>query len=120
MELFRDTLRCGTIRKAGNDGWYFEVNRLRDISELVVPFFTRFPLVGQKAMDFALFAKAVALMSSGLDETKYVSVLELRDRLNSGGKRRYTMERILRGHTPDVAIAPAVGSDEMVRSHGRP
>ena len=28
LELFRETLGCGTIRKAGNGGWYWEVNRL--------------------------------------------------------------------------------------------
>ena len=28
LDLFRETLGCGTIRKAGNDGWYWEVNNL--------------------------------------------------------------------------------------------
>ena len=49
LELFRDTLGCGTIRKAGNDGWYFEVNRLGDLVDAVVPFFDRFPLVREEA-----------------------------------------------------------------------
>ena len=31
LELFRDALGCGTIRRAGNGGWYWEVNRLTDI-----------------------------------------------------------------------------------------
>jgi hypothetical protein len=44
LELFRDTLERGTIRKAGNDGWYWEVNRLSDIASRIVPFFDRFPL----------------------------------------------------------------------------
>ena len=25
LELFRDAIGCGMTRKAGNDGWYFEV-----------------------------------------------------------------------------------------------
>lgn len=103
LELFRQTLRCGTMRRAGNGGWYFEVNRLRDIHDVVIPFFKRFPLVGQKAKDFVLFTEAVELIAIGLDEASYVSVLEIRDRLNGGGKRRYTMEKILRGHTPNAA-----------------
>src|SRR5919204_6194494 len=45
LELFRDALGCGSIRKAGNDGWYWEVNRLSDIAGRIVPFFDRFPLV---------------------------------------------------------------------------
>ena len=59
LELFRETLRCGTLRRAGNGGWYYEVNRLSDIQSVIVPFFTRFPLVGKKAQDFALFKSAV-------------------------------------------------------------
>ncbi len=55
LDLFMETLDCGTIRKAGNSGWYWEVNRLRDIQSRVVPFFERFPLIGTKAEDFERF-----------------------------------------------------------------
>jgi LAGLIDADG endonuclease len=101
LELFKETLRCGTIRRAGANGWYWEVNRLSDIRQAVVPFFERFPLVGTKAKDFELFRRAVALMS-GPDfcESDYASVLVLREGMNNGGKRRYSMERILRDYTP--------------------
>ena len=104
LELLQRTFCCGTIRRAGNGGWYYEVNRLGDITGIVIPFFTRFPLMGQKAKDFKLFVEAVSLMSSGLTDTTYVSVLEIRDQLNNGGKRRYTMEGILRGHTPNAGL----------------
>jgi hypothetical protein len=104
LELLQETFRYGTIRRAGNDGWYYEVNRLSDICEVVIPFFRRFPLVGQKAKDYELFVEAVDLIRAGLDDTRYVSVLAIRDRLNNGGKRRYTMEKILRGHTPNAEL----------------
>jgi hypothetical protein len=97
----QDTLECGSIRRAGNDGWYWEVNRLSDITSRVVPFFDRFPLVGRKAEDYQLFRNAVALLGKGaLSDTDYVSVLELRERMNGGGMRRYTAARILRDYTP--------------------
>ena len=102
LELFRETLNCGTIRKAGNDGWYFEVNRLTEIRNLVVPFFTRFPLVGRKAQDFALFKSAVEILSQEvLSDTDYARVLSLREEMNNGGKRKYSKERILRDYTPN-------------------
>ncbi len=41
LELFRDTLGCGSMRRAGNGGWYWEVNDLRDIRDRIVPFFDR-------------------------------------------------------------------------------
>jgi len=106
LELFRDTLGCGSMRKAGNGGWYWEVNDLRDISECVVPFFERFQLVGTKAQDFTRFRDAVAILQRGsLTDAGYVAVLTLRESMNGGGKRRYTMERILRDHTPSPAQA---------------
>ena len=101
LELFRDTLGCGTMRKAGNNGWYWEVNRLPDILARIVPFFRRFPLVGSKAHDFELFAGAAELLAKeDMSEADYRQVLLLREQMNRGGKRRYTMERILRDYTP--------------------
>jgi hypothetical protein len=101
LELFRDTLGCGTMRRAGNNGWYWEVNHLSDIQSRVVPFFDRFPLVGTKAEDYRRFRAAARILARGdLTDTDYVDVLRLREGMNGGGKRRYTMERILRDHTP--------------------
>ena len=104
LELFRDTLGCGTFRRAGNGGWYWEVNRLSDLRGTVVPFFRRFPLVGDKARDFELFSRAVTLLSGGpLDDSAYTKVLALREGMNRGGKRKYSAERILRDYTPSSA-----------------
>ena len=101
LDLFCETLGCGTLRRAGNGAWYWEVNRLSDISSRIVPFFERFPLVGQKANDFELFKSAVALLSKPVvSDDDYVAVLELRERMNRGGKRRYSTARILRDYTP--------------------
>ena len=35
LELFMETLGCGSMRKAGNGGWYWEVNDLSDIRSRV-------------------------------------------------------------------------------------
>ncbi len=120
LDLFRDTLGCGSMRRAGNDGWYWEVNRLLDIQQVIVPFFRRFELVGEKACDFELFARAVDILGSGtLSDSAYVEVLALRERMNRGGKRKYSAERILRDYTPSPS-AESSRRDEIVRSHGRP
>ncbi len=105
LELFRETLGCGTLRKAGNGGWYWEVNRLSDIQARIVPFFERFPLVGQKAEDFARFRSAVRILARGVPVgADHIAVLRLREEMNRGGKRRYTMERILRDYTPSSPV----------------
>jgi hypothetical protein len=101
LELFRDTLDCGSFRRAGNGGWYWEVNRLSDIQTRIVPFFDRFPLVGLKAGDFQRFREAVRLLGTRkMSELEYRYVLSLRERMNRGGKRRHSMAGILRDYTP--------------------
>jgi hypothetical protein len=101
LELFRETLACGSFRRAGNGGWYWEVNRLSDLQTRIVPFFDRFPLVGNKAGDFARFQEAVDLLAGGaLSDQDFRRILALREGMNRGGKRRHSMERILRDYTP--------------------
>jgi hypothetical protein len=96
------------MRKAGNGGWYWEVNRLPDLRSRIIPFFRRFPLVGQKAQDFELFAQAADLLGNKpLSESDYQQVLFLREQMNRCGKRRYTAERILRDYTPTPPMSMA-------------
>ena len=110
LDLFRDTLGCGTMRRAGNGGWYWEVNRLPDLGSRIVPFFERFPLVGAKADDFASWRNAVAILRRGaLSDQDYRQVLALREGMNRGGKRRYRMDGILRGHTPSPPVERQAG-----------
>jgi hypothetical protein len=101
LELFRETVGCGGLRRAGSGGWYWEVNGLSDLARRIVPFFDRFPVVGQKAEDYRLWREAVILLSAGsLSDQDYHQVLALRERMNRGGKRRYRMDGILRDYTP--------------------
>lgn len=101
LDLFMETLDCGSIRKAGNGGWYWEVNHLSDIQARIVPFFERFPLIGTKAEDFERFRAAARILAKQvLSYQDYANVLALREGMNGGGKRRYSMQRILRDYTP--------------------
>jgi len=101
LDLFRETLGCGTMRQAGNGGWYWEVNRLSDLTGRIVPFFDRFPIVGTKAQDYRLWKSAVHLLNAGrLSDQDYRQVLALRERMNRGGKRSHRMDGILRDYTP--------------------
>jgi LAGLIDADG DNA endonuclease family protein len=110
LDLFRETLQCGSMRMAGNGGWYWEVNRLSDIQAVIVPFFDRFPLVGAKAGDFERLKRAAAILSqSVISDADYTEVLALREGMNNGGKRRYSMERILRDYTPSPAAEQPLG-----------
>jgi hypothetical protein len=101
LDLFRETVGCGTMRRAGNGGWYWEVNRLSDLLSRIVPFFDRFPVVGEKAETYRLWRSALVLLGGErLTDHDYHQVLALRERMNRGGKRRYRMAGILRDYTP--------------------
>jgi LAGLIDADG endonuclease len=101
LDLFREVLGCGTMRQAGHGGWYWEVNRLSELADRIVPFFDRFPIVGAKAQDYRRWKKAVRLLSAGrLSDQDYRQVLALRERMNRGGKRSHRMDGILRDYTP--------------------
>jgi hypothetical protein len=101
LDLFHETLGCGALRRAGNGGWYWEVNRLSDLTSQILPFFDRFPIVGAKAEDYRLWRSAVLLLAAGrLADSDYAKVLALRERMNRGGQRRYRMYGILRDYTP--------------------
>jgi hypothetical protein len=105
LDLFREVLGCGTLRQAGNGGWYWEVNRLSELAGRIVPFFDRFAIVGAKAQDYRLWKEAVLLLSTGrLSDQDYHQVLALRERMNRGGKRRHRMDGILRDYTPGPSI----------------
>lgn len=98
------------MRRAGNDGWYWEVNRLTDLQTRIVPFFDRFPVVGQKAMDYRCWREAVRLLAAGsLSDRDYHQVLALRERMNRGGKRRHRMDGILRDYTPSSRSRATAG-----------
>ena len=93
------------MRKAGNGGWYWEVNRLSDIQSRSSRSSVASPLVGRKAHDFELFAQAAELLAKeAMSDADYRQVLLLREQMNRGGKRRYTMERILRDYTPSSPV----------------
>ncbi len=110
LDLFRETLACGSMRRADNGRWYWEVNYLSDLSDRIVPFVERLPLVGLKAEDVALFRSVVAILSQGvLSDLDFHTVLALRKRMNRGGKRRYSMKRILRDYTPGLPVERPVG-----------
>ena len=110
LDLFRETLACGTMRRAGHDGWYWEVNRLGDLRDRIVPFFDRFPVVGLKAADYACWRAAVLLLVAGpLSDDDYHQVLALRERMNRGGKRRHRMDGILRDYTPGLRSGAIAG-----------
>jgi hypothetical protein len=125
LALFKRHLGCGTLRGRPDGVWYYEVTNLNAIVENVIPFFERFPfLSAKKKRDFAKFKQIVALMQRGAHLTKngIREILEIRERMNDGGRRRYAHADILSSlieSSETTRQASPSGDDDIVRSSSR-
>jgi len=98
--LFKKHLKCGIMRRRQDGIWYYEVNNLNSILENVIPFFDHFGfLSARKKNDFSKFKKIVYLIKEGkhLTGEGIKEILNIRDKMNNGGKRKYSEEEILKG-----------------------
>jgi hypothetical protein len=128
LALFKQHLKCGTMRSRPDGVWYYEVNNFTALVENVIPFFDRFSfLSAKKQRDFAKFKQIAVLIRDGRHQTKsgIGEILEIRRDMNDGGamRRKYSDDSITelfgtRESSETVRQAPtAVGSgDDTVRS----
>lgn len=124
LALFKRHLGCGTLRGRPDGVWYFEVTNVNAIVENVIPFFERFPfLSAKKKRDFGKFKQVVALVQqrAHLSRDGIREILEIRNDMNDGGKRRHAHADILAtlaesSETIRQALPAHAGSDEIVRS----
>jgi hypothetical protein len=98
LTLFKQHLKCGTIRDRPDGVWYYEVNNFTAIVENVIPFFRRFQfLSAKKKKDFAKFRKIAILMQEErhLSREGILEIMNVRRDMNDGGKRKFSEEDIL-------------------------
>ena len=124
LALFKRHFGCGTLRGRPDGVWYYEVTNINAIVENVIPFFERFPfLSAKKKRDFAKFKQIVALMQRRAHLTRegVREILEIRDRMNDGGKRRYAHSDILASlvESSETTRQASYSDDDIVRSSSR-
>ena len=97
LKLFQESFQCGTIRPDRSDKTLkYEVRCVAQLAAIVVPHFVRYPLLSSKAEEFGMFAAIVGLMNNGehLKREGFEKVVQLADRLNKSGKKRYVRSQI--------------------------
>ena len=125
LALFKRHLGCGTLRGRPDGVWYYETTNLTALTENVIPFFERFPfLSAKKKRDFGKFKQIVSLVKEGehLRADGIRRILEIREGMNDGGKRRHSHADILATLTESsetIRQAPPKSGDEIVRSPSR-
>lgn len=60
MESFRDYFKCGNVVLA-KDAASFMVNNITELNENILPFFNKYPILGNKQLDYLDFCKIVNL-----------------------------------------------------------
>ena len=78
---------CGVIvNKNTRNESSFRVNSLQDLTNFIIPHFSNYPLLSQKAADFILFAKIVKLINNKvhLNEDGLQQLINLRASMNLG------------------------------------
>ena len=97
LKIFKSILGCGTIHYRKDGVCYFDVKKTEDLIKIVVPFFKRFPLLSKKNNVFITFCKALEIVSKKkhLTEDGMKKILELRDLIIVGRKRKYSNKEIM-------------------------
>lgn len=63
IESFVNFFKCGKINQ-GPDATYFIVQKIKDLTDIIIPFFDQYPVVGIKAKEFKNFKQVAQLMNS--------------------------------------------------------
>jgi len=98
LKLFEETIRCGSFRKRKDGVTYYEVRRIDDLKNIVIPFFERFRLKSiSKRKQFEVFSEIVGLVAAKqhLMPDGLRKIFALRETIKVGRKRKYTLKQIL-------------------------
>jgi hypothetical protein len=100
LALFKQHLKCGTLRQRKDGVWYYVVNNFTAITENVIPFFKCYGfLSAKKKRDFLKFQQLAELIAEKEHLNKYGinKILQIRGEMNDGGvgRRKYSDTEIL-------------------------
>lgn len=75
---------CGRTEPAGKSGISFRITKLKNILEVLVPFFEKYPLLGNKAKDFKDWKEITQLMKNKAHLTRegLNKIKEIKSRMN--------------------------------------
>ena len=86
INSFITYLNCGYIVYNNNGICTFIITKLEDIINIIIPFFEKNPVLGNKALDYADFKKVAGLMKhkAHLNETGLVEIISIKSGMNRG------------------------------------
>lgn len=99
LDLMKEYFKSGFMRRDYSDKTLkYEVRRLKELLNNIIPHFQKFPLLSSKNKDFLLFAEICKRMKNlehrNLRGIK--KIINLAYKMNGSGKRKYSQKAILR------------------------
>ena len=80
----RSFMKCGVVRSNHGDRFCWRVRKLKNLNEIILPFFENHPLKSQKNIAFHKFAKVIRLMMKGehLQPNGFQKILKIGTEMN--------------------------------------
>lgn len=92
LALIKHHLGCGTIRFRKDNVWVYEVDNIKSIQEIIIPFFNKFGFLSEKKKkDFKRFKKVVEIKQKkkALTFNDIEKILQLLTEVESKNSRKY-------------------------------
>ncbi|WML45408.1 LAGLIDADG family homing endonuclease [Neobacillus sp. PS3-40] len=97
LQFIKKRLRCGKVRIYKNCS-VFEVVKMQDILEIIIPFFNQFPLKNVKHKDF-LYFKIICyklIMGEGREIEGINRIISIRNKMNKSGEKNRRYKNIIK------------------------
>jgi hypothetical protein len=96
LEWIKNIFNCGTIRDRGDGVFYYEVQDIESLKNIILPFFNKYHLRTKKHTTFKIFSNIVDLIYKGrhLEKEGILKIYDLREKIVVARKRKYRKEEI--------------------------
>ena len=86
LHRLRTAMGCGVVRRNHGDRYCWRVRDLKNLAEIIVPFFEKHKLRSKKAVEFHKFAKVIRLMHAKrhLTEEGFNKISKIASSMNRG------------------------------------
>lgn len=86
----RTFMKCGVVRSNHGERFCWRVRNLKNLVEIIVPFFERHPLKSQKNVEFRKFAKVIRMMGKGehLKPEGFQKILKIASEMNRQSRKK--------------------------------
>lgn len=86
------------IKRGGKDAVEFKVNSLKDLTDVIIPHFDKYPLITKKRADYLLFKQIIELMNKGehLTSEGLNKILAIKASMNLG------LSEVLKAALPSI------------------